>query len=51
MYMREKLKKYLLKYSDEDVARDKLNKAELRKFYLTHPIKAIKRILEKMRGM
>ena len=48
---RKKLKKYLLKYSDEDVARDKLNKAELRKFYLTHPIKAIKRILEKMRGM
>ena len=47
---REKLKKYIAKYHDEDVAREKLNKDELRKFYLTHPVKAVKRIFEKMRG-
>lgn len=47
---RKKLKKYIEKYSDEEIAKKKLNQDEIRKFYLLHPIKAIKRIIEKMRG-
>ena len=47
---RNKLKKYIAKYSDEELARRKLNRDEIRKFYLLHPIKAIKRIIEKMKG-
>lgn len=47
---REKLKKYIAKYHDEDIAREKLNKDELRKFYLKHPLKAAKKIIEKMKG-
>lgn len=48
---REKLKKYLKKYSDEDIAKEKLNNAELRKFYLTHPGSAIKKVFEKLKGI
>lgn len=47
---RKKLKKYLEKYSDETIAKQKLNEAELRRFYFTHPLKAIKKIIEKLKG-
>lgn len=43
---KEILKKYIDKYKDVELARKKLNKKEIRKFYLRHPIKAIKRIIK-----
>ncbi len=47
---RNKLNKYIRKYQDEELARKKLNEDEIHKFYFKHPIKALKRIFEKLRG-
>lgn len=47
---KKKLNRYIEKYKDVEVAKQKLNQMETYKFYLTHPVKAVKRIFEKMRG-
>ncbi len=44
---RKKLNKYIDKYGKED-GKKKLNEVELKKFYILHPIKAIKKIIEKI---
>lgn len=44
-----KLKKYTSKYGEEEGKR-RYNQKELILYYLQHPIKAIKRIIEKMKG-
>lgn len=46
---KQRLAKYIAKYGEEK-GKIKLNKNDLIKFYLLHPIKLIKRIMEKLKG-